>query len=186
MTKEEIRKYIKSVIPTDEKIKNESESICKKIIESKAFNDSPLVLSFMSMTDEVKVEKVNKACFDCKKTLALPKIIAGSNLMEYYTINESFKVSKGSFGIIEPEAKKENLISPQNLPYGTLILVPGRAFTKDGKRLGRGKGFYDLWLSKIPLAKKNRVHLAGVCLPQQIVEDIPLDEHDILMDSLFY
>jgi 5-formyltetrahydrofolate cyclo-ligase len=42
--------------------------------------------------------------------------------------------------IPEPAQKQEHI----------LVLVPGRAFTKDGKRLGRGKGFYDNYFSNIP------------------------------------
>ena len=113
--------------------------------------------------------------------------------MEFYRIEKACRekgdftsLITGDFNIREPEACKEKLIAPENLPSETLILVPGRAFTCGGKRLGRGKGFYDIWLSKIPEDKKNRVHLTGVCFPQQIVDDIPCDEGDILMKDVAF
>ena len=64
-----------------------------------------------------------------------------------------------------------------------LILVPGRAFTKDGRRLGRGKGFYDTYLSKIPSIFD--IKKSGVCFSQQLLPDIPTTPDDIMMDSIY-
>lgn len=71
-----------------------------------------------------------------------------------------------------------------------LILVPGRAFTKSGKRLGRGKGFYDFYLSCL---KKNypdthKLIFAGVCFDFQLVEENELEvsEYDVPMDMVFF
>ena len=49
--------------------------------------------------------------------------------------------------VMRAKQLKEEFPSQEHI----LVLVPGRAFTKDGRRLGRGKGFYDIYLSKIPL-----------------------------------
>ena len=56
-------------------------------------------------------------------------------------------------------------------------MVPGVAFSSDGKRLGRGKSFYDRFL---PLVR--RAAFVGVCYPCQVVEQIPADPWDIGMD----
>lgn len=187
MTKAEIRKYIKSIIPTDSFIIEElSEKICRKLEKSDCFIKTPLILAYMPLNDEVDLSPLFIRTFELNKKLALPRIIPDTNKMDFYLTDENLSVKKGSFEIMEPEANEKNLIRPDSLPDGTLILVPGRAFTKEGCRLGRGKGFYDIWLSKIPQDKKNRVHLAGVCFPQQIVESIPCDEHDIKMNSVVY
>lgn len=187
MTKAEIRKYIKSIIPADSFIIEElSDNICRKLEKSDCFIKAPLILAYMPLNDEVDLTSLFTRVFELNKKLALPRIIPATNKMNFYLTDEKLCLKKGSFEIMEPEAKEKNLIRPDSLPDGTLILVPGRAFTKEGCRLGRGKGFYDIWLSKIPQDKKNRVHLAGVCFPQQIVESIPCDEHDIKMNSIVY
>lgn len=61
-------------------------------------------------------------------------------------------------------------VSPQ------IIIVPGLGFSPDGKRLGRGKGFYDRYLEKSSAIK------IGVAFEMQVKEDIPTDPHDVLMD----
>lgn len=58
------------------------------------------------------------------------------------------------------------------------ILVPGVAFTKEGKRLGRGKGYYDRFLSSRSLVK------IGIAFEEQIVSEIATNEFDIEMDYI--
>ena len=194
MTKKEIRSLIKSRIPSDKNlIQKESLRICKKIEESEAFKKAPLILAYMALSDEVDLQSLIFMAFEKGKSLALPRIISGSNIMEFYRIDQNCKkedgldfLIPGDFNIREPEANQKNLVTAEELPSDSLILVPGRAFTSGGKRLGRGKGFYDIWLSKIPEDKKNRVHLTGVCFPQQIVDELPCDEGDILMKDVVF
>jgi len=58
------------------------------------------------------------------------------------------------------------------------ILVPGLAFTKQGHRLGRGGGFYDRYLALLPATTLK----IGVCFALQLVEALPWEPHDQLMD----
>ena len=60
------------------------------------------------------------------------------------------------------------------------VIVPGVAFTAAGMRLGRGKGFYDKYLSQPGF----RAFKAGVCYPHQVVEELPADPFDIPVDHL--
>lgn len=61
-----------------------------------------------------------------------------------------------------------------------LIVLPGAAFTRDGKRLGYGGGFYDTLLAG-PAAG---VPLAGVCFPCQLLDNLPMESHDRLVDMV--
>jgi 5-formyltetrahydrofolate cyclo-ligase len=55
-----------------------------------------------------------------------------------------------------------------------LLLVPGLAFTRDGRRLGRGGGYYDRLLA----ARDPRATTFGVCFDAQLVDDLPIETHD--------
>lgn len=65
------------------------------------------------------------------------------------------------------------------LPSDTLFLVPGRAFTLSGKRVGRGGGWYDQSLSKYASSYK-----IGVCFDFQIFEALPQESWDVMMDEV--
>lgn len=59
-----------------------------------------------------------------------------------------------------------------------LVLVPGVAFDRAGRRLGRGRGFYDRLLAEISGIK------CGVAFDWQILPELPAEPHDITMDYL--
>ena len=61
-----------------------------------------------------------------------------------------------------------------------LILVPGLAFSKDRHRLGRGGGFFDRLLAG-PAANAFKL---GVCFSFQILDAVPLETHDVVMDAI--
>ena len=54
------------------------------------------------------------------------------------------------------------------------MVVPGVAFAEDGRRLGRGKGYYDRYLSRAEF----RAFTVGVCYGCQLRGDIPAEPHD--------
>ena len=83
-------------------------------------------------------------------------------------------LQQGAYGIMEPCGEVFT-------DYDSIdvAIIPGMAFDKQGHRLGRGKGYYDRFLSKIP-----KVYKIGLCFSWQLVDEVPCDEHDIIMDEI--
>jgi len=63
-----------------------------------------------------------------------------------------------------------------------VFIIPGRAFTQDGKRLGRGKWYYDRFLSQKIYKRSRKI---WVCFDFQLFENIPTEKHDIIMYKVF-
>lgn len=210
MTKQDLRNQIKDILKQigNNAIRKESEKICRKILESNFFTSCTTLLAYMPLADEADITPVIQRALSQKKKVFLPRIFPETNKMEFYRYDTSTEITQGSFGINEPAAKEElsftqflrkmaiNEYSPaahssnfvditphDNPTEHILILVPGRAFTKDGKRLGRGKGFYDIYLSQVPQIFD--IKKSGVCFSQQILPDLPTTPDDIMMDFLF-
>jgi 5-formyltetrahydrofolate cyclo-ligase len=80
----------------------------------------------------------------------------------------------GRFGIREPAQW-----CPQfDLNRLDFTLVPGVAFDLQGRRLGRGKGFYDRMLAAV------RGTICGVAFDEQIVGEIPIEPHDTRVNCI--
>jgi 5-formyltetrahydrofolate cyclo-ligase len=62
------------------------------------------------------------------------------------------------------------------------LLVPGLAFTRCGKRLGRGGGYYDRALAS---TAPHAIAL-GVCFSLQLVESLPSEPHDQAVHSVLH
>ena len=82
---------------------------------------------------------------------------------------------KGPMGILEPA--EVEIVSPKEVE---VWLVPGLAFTRNGKRLGYGGGWYDRLLAE---ASKDAVKL-GIAHEFQVVDDLPSEPHDILLTGV--
>lgn len=66
-----------------------------------------------------------------------------------------------------------------------LILTPGLAFTKQGRRLGRGKGFYDKFI-RVYNALHKSPYLIGLALSPSIVDSVPCTVTDVKMDEVLF
>lgn len=83
-------------------------------------------------------------------------------------------------GILEPDPK---VAKPCPLEAIDLIVTPGVAFSKTGKRLGYGGGYYDRFFAKIA-GLQNPAPKVALIPESQIFDDIPTDEHDLPVDFL--
>ena len=185
MNKDTIRKEIKDLINKYKStFASSSQKICKKIIESEIYKTSTEIYAYMPLPDEVDLTEVIKTALKDKKKVALPKIISKEDgIIKFFYLDPqktlTQQTAEGTFGILEPD---ETLPATPDSAQKTLILVPGRAFTKEGDRLGRGKGYYDRFLDKKRLPN---ITVAGVCFGFQVLPEIPTDPNDIKMDVLF-
>lgn len=80
----------------------------------------------------------------------------------------------GAYGLWEPEGGM--LQSPEELDC---IIVPGLAFSRQGFRLGRGKGYYDRALVGV-----EHERIWGVCFSDMAGWDFFHEEHDISVSLL--
>ena len=123
-------------------------------------------------------DEVDTACLlehFSDKTILLPKVIDSENMdLRIYT--EENDLATGCYGIKEPVGKVFTDFAKIDV-----AIIPGMAFDRQGHRLGRGKGYYDRLLSKIPQAYK-----IGLCFDFQIVDNVHVDSHDIRMDEVVY
>ncbi len=93
----------------------------------------------------------------------------GDEIAFYPSVKKDLKPTE-AFGknFFEPAGDKED--TPE------VMLIPGIAFDRLGHRLGRGKGFYDKYLSN-----KNIIKI-GICFHDQLLVEIPYEDHDVRMD----
>ncbi len=183
--RKEIAKLFKGEVYSKKYRKEAEERVCSQIVNSEEFNNAGYVFLYMSLPDEFNVQTIMEKSFELNKKVLLPRIIEDTNRMDFYLVeskNFENQMKTGSYNIIEPtEINKK--IDFAAIEENTFVVVPGRAFTLDGKRLGRGKGFYDLFLSTMKKSSKNFV--CGVCYDFQILEDLPVNQFDVKMDKVY-
>ena len=135
------------------------------------FRAARTVAVFAALPDEPATDEV-LARWASTQRVVLPRV--EGDAMRFYACRPDALVF-GAFGILEPQGERP-------CPAGEIDLVvcPGVAFTADGRRLGRGRGYYDRYLGD-PAFRGFRV---GVCYAHQLVDDLPVEPHDVRMDRV--
>jgi 5-formyltetrahydrofolate cyclo-ligase len=150
-----------------------STQIRTRLKEQSFWQNATSVLFFAPMPDEVDVWPLLEETLAGGKITALPRYDSVNN--DYIACrvqNPQNEVGPGQFGIREPKAGCPEI----PLERLGLILVPGIAFDLRGRRLGRGRGFYDRLLAESHTAK------CGIAFDEQIVDAVPAGRLDVLMD----
>lgn len=99
--------------------------------------------------------------------------VDGDDLVLHEVKDPARDLVAGAFGIREPAASLPVLRADEV----DVFLCPGLAFDGRGRRLGRGRGFYDRMLGG---ARPSALRI-GVCHPRQRVADTFPEPHDIPM-----
>ena len=142
------------------------------------------ILTFLPTSEEIETREIIENAEKRGKDVGVPLVLDG-NQMEFRLLSKDIpledQIEEGAFGIREP---KKNCLKwePYKEVGPVLILVPGLAFSLNGKRLGKGKGFYDRFLSTLP--PDLAVTKLGFCYSFQLNNSIPTQIHDVQMDGL--
>ncbi len=145
---------------------------------------------FQLTQDEVDVLPVLRAGLQNKKKVLIPRIIDGTNDMEFYFLTDepNSQVEVNGWGIAEPKSdlRKCNLdeLLSELKADEILVLVPGLAFGKDHSRLGHGAGFYDKFLGNLKNMTGGRAVFVGVSYGALVFDSVPHESHDVSMDML--
>ncbi len=159
-----------------------AKTVADYFLKSKEYAEAKVIFAYMAMSDEVDLSLVIKKALQDKKQVALPRMAENSNDMDFYFIDslkDSFS-DDNKYKILEPPLLNKKVESDK-IPEKSVFLVPGLAFNLEGSRLGRGKGFYDRYLSRI--SEKNQC-FCGVCTVNIVTKAIPVEENDFRMNYL--
>jgi len=180
-TKREIRRAVREQARrvSEEQLREYSAAATQLLSEQAEWKSAQRILGYLALRDETDISAAIKSAIVSGKTVALPRYIPEQNsyCAALLPEKESFAaLSFGRFGILEPP------LGAPVLPLNQLdfVLVPGVAFDSSGKRLGRGKGFYDRLLAET----NNACIKCGVALEEQFVAAIPAEAHDVAMNFI--
>jgi 5-formyltetrahydrofolate cyclo-ligase len=176
MTKAEIRRQIATLRPDFKTRAELGAAAVKKFQTLETFRAARAVGAYIPLPDEVDITPLFQTL---EKVFYIPAFDETSGL--YRMARLTTELRRGKFGIPEPAVPvfaDENELD--------LIIVPGVAFDRAGRRIGRGGGFYDRLLPQY------RAVRAGICFDFQClpvlsdegveVETVPAEDHDARMD----
>ena len=130
------------------------------------------VHTYIPMGSEVDFSEVIEDLLESNITVVCPRP-SKFREMDHLILKSLDQLEEGRYGTQHP--KGEEFYSG----HYDLIIVPGLAFDRSGNRLGYGAGYYDHFLKQHPKA-----HKVGVCYPFQVVDELPVEGHDVILDQI--
>ena len=173
MGKQALRKEYKKVRACIGNREELDRKILDAVISLEEYRQAGLLLTYVSVGEEVDTRQLIADSLSDGKKVAVPKC-EGEDIVFYY-IESPEELRAGRFGIPEPTVLRR-VTHFEN----SICIVPGIAFDREGNRIGYGAGFYDRFLKDYPGIK------IGISYAPCICEKIDADLHDIKMDRVVH
>ena len=157
---------------TPEERKAAAEIICAKLA---ALNLHSPIAVYLASPQEIDLSPFIRKMLESGVKVVAPRWNGETYELAVLKGLDEAHLRKGPMGILEPA--EAEIVSPKEVE---VWLVPGLAFTLNGKRLGYGGGWYDRLLAAAP---KNAMKL-GIAHAFQVVDDLPSESHDVLLTSV--
>ena len=172
--KDEIRKQIleKRSNLSLEEVDKKSELIIENL--TPYLKNAQNIMIFTDMKNEVRITKLIELYPE--KNFFISKIVNSKNReMKINKYNENELVLH-KFGYYE--SSSDDFYDEKILD---IVIVPALAFDSSKNRIGFGGGYYDTFLNKVRGKNKNTLFI-GVCYDFQMIEEVPIEWHDITLD----
>jgi len=171
--RQRVRNALRNLSPAD--LRAGSIQACTRLQQEPVWREAIWVMLYSPLPDELDVLPLLQEALLAGKRVALPRFDPVQNsYLACHVQNPDDDLRAGHYGIREP---RDNcpVVRLNRLDF---VLVPGVAFAIDGRRLGRGKGVYDRLLTSVRGSK------CGAGFDDQIVDDLPVEPHDIRLDCI--
>jgi 5-formyltetrahydrofolate cyclo-ligase len=171
LTKAKIRTKILVRLKTQKEELRTRKSACiaKKLFRTRGFKRAKIIMFYKAYKGEVDTDIMIKAAQKLGKIVVVP-VCGEHRTLIPCILKEGARLLRGPYGIGEPAIKRS--VSSRSID---LVIAPGVAFTKDGKRLGRGKGYYDRFLSRL----SKHAATFGLAFDFQVLADLPTNAMDV-------
>ena len=178
MEKKSLRKIIINRRDTMKKeIRREKEIVIKEELRNTLlYKKSKNIFIYIGYGSEINTSLIIEDMLDDNKCVLVPRIDSINREMQAIQINSLEGLELNRYGILEPSHSKKAF----NRNEIDLIILPGVAFDDKGGRLGYGGGYYDKYLTNL----NTFIPKVVLAYDFQILENIPLEEHDIKYDYL--
>lgn len=172
--KSELRRAIRADIRSlsVEERAEAARQIAAEIECDERFRAARTVAAFMPLGDEPPLREAVERWAQTKRVV-VPKV--EGDQMSFYDFRAE-QMSSGAFGIDEPQSSE--LCPPEQIE---VMIVPAVGFTREGARMGRGRGYYDRYLGA---AEATHIYKIGTCFACQLVDELPTEPHDVAMDRV--
>ncbi len=148
-------------------------AIVRRVLEAEAYRRARTVFAFVGRGREIDTRLLLERTLSDGKRLCVP-LCTGPGVMECREVLDLSVLRPGAYGIPEPPPDAP-VVPPEDID---LAIIPCAGAAADGRRLGRGGGYYDRFLSQFS------GEALLLCRETLLRPDIPQEPHDIRIPAV--
>lgn len=175
--KHELRAKMRQAIGelTAEQLHAASVAACARLTALEAFDLAAIVMLYLPLTGKIDITPAAIRCFSRGQTVCVPKVDWQRRDMQPVEVCslDDRVLETDEHGVRCPRDARP--VMPGMID---VVVVPGLAFDSQGRRLGRGGGYYDRFLKRL----RPNVTTIGLAFDWQIIDEVPAASHDIAVD----
>lgn len=157
-----------------------SRVICARFMALPEYQRARTVMFYVDVRAEVRTRLDLATALSHGKKIVVPWCNDRGEL-ELFHLQSMDDLATGMYAILEPRPELRLLANRQvAIEELDLVMVPGVAFTRDGARMGHGKGYYDKLLEHA----RPDAPLVALAFECQFFPEIPTQAHDVYMDMI--
>lgn len=137
MEKQEIRQFITHQLNTLDRRQQREQQIYDRLFTVSAWENARSIAVTLSFRNECSTDPIIEKAWELGKQVVIPKVVHRE--MKFFEYLPNSRLVETTMGIREPD----DTAVERSLNTIDLCLVPGRAFMRNGFRVGWGGGFYD-------------------------------------------
>jgi len=178
MDKAQLRRKLQNCLLaiSSEQRSEKSRKACRNLVSIPQFQSASTVMMYLSLGHEADTTEAILHAWQLGKVIAVPKV----SWQQRYMI--AVQINSLETGFSTSVSGLRNPIAGVPMPFEDidLVVTPALGFDRKGNRLGRGGSYYDRFFANAEL-KASR---CGFAFAEQLVEMIPVAEHDEPVDIL--
>jgi 5-formyltetrahydrofolate cyclo-ligase len=134
--------------------------------------------AYLSLPTEPGTDPLIAAAQAMLHGIRVPRI--DGRALQWVALRPDAVLDVGPLGIREPRGPA---LDVDELAGLDLMLVPGLAVDRSGRRLGQGGGYYDRTLASVPSHIEGGPLLAIVLFDDEVLDEVPHEPHDCRVDA---
>lgn len=163
---------------TAEAAREWSRAAQEAVLADAAWRGASCVALYAAVRGEADTTLLLADAWERGKRVLLPRVAAGvAGMMDFVPCEQGQALETGCFGIPQPCGT----MRAETLQIPDLVIVPGVAFDREGRRVGSGGGYYDRMLGRPDMRDAVRI---GLAYAFQLVDRIPAEAWDAPMHAL--
>lgn len=185
LSKNELRKQLQTIRKAISETEQQSaaQKLCDLACQQSFFKAASKIAVYWPHDGEIDTHLLLNSILEQDKHCYLPVLcLKNRQTLAFAEYTRETPLIKNRYGIPEPEIVYATPIEMDSLD---LIFVPLLGFDSQGRRLGRGGGFYDATFAELRrLHPKKWPKIVGLAYACQQVATIPIDKWDWHLDAV--